>query len=386
MTSFRKAGLAAILLCGVLGAGCGDVFRPVAGILDPQPGGTPQARRHALVVNQAGGALGSVTFINVSGDSSVLHAPVGAGPVHVSLSPDTVRAYVSNRDEDTVSIVVTTILSFPPIHVTLPAGAAPRFALATSNDLAYVAMTGLNAVGVIPTASQALSQQIPVGSMPVALAGRIGGDFIYCVNQGDNTVTVIRVGDLTVAATIPVGASPVWAALNNEGTLLYVLNQGAQTVSVIDTVAQAVIATLPVGPAPESLYFDRRLRRLYVPNTGGNTVHIFRADVTVPQLLAEVVVGPAPRAVVALEDGLRAYVANSGGNTVSVISTTSNTVTGAVQVGDGPAWIDASSDATKVYTANRLGNSISVIETAGNSVVATHPAGSSQPVFLMVSP
>jgi YVTN family beta-propeller protein len=386
MRPMRTAGFAAILLCSILGAGCGDVFRPIGFPIGTNPGGDPQARRHALILSQgAPGQAGAVTFANVSGDTNVGNRVVGVEPVHAGFNPGASRTFIANRGDDTLHIMVTDLLTFPVTQLTLPAGSAPAFVLAATPSEVYVAFSGLDTVGVIgPT--DILLRQIPVGNTPVALAVNGDGSKLYCVNRGGNTVTVIRTGDFEIQTTIPVGDTPVWVVGNPAGTFLYVLNRGSSTVSVISTATDTVTATLPVGAAPNTIHFDRRLLRLYVPNTGGNTVHIFKADVDTPVLLAEVTVGAAPTAVAPLEDGLRAYVANSGSNNVSVLSTTSNTVLRTIAVGAGPAWIAASADATKVFTANRDANTISIIRTSDETVGGTLQSGSPQPFFILVTP
>lgn len=68
-------------------------------------------------------------------------------------------------------------------------------------------------------------------------------------------------------------------------------------------------------------------------------------------------------------DGKTSYAANAGANTVSVISTTSNNVTGTITVGATPRGLAMSSDEKTIYVSNLTPNSISVIDVATNTVV-----------------
>ena len=382
-TGTRLAAAVVVALLVLIWAGCGNEFRPVANPIFP-PGGDPQGQRQAVSVNNAGGAIGSTTHINVSGDTVVGSHVVGQGPVHAATTPNGARIYVVNKDDNTVTTYNTLLASSIPITISLPAGSVPVFAHTTQASAMFVANSGTGTVGVLNTATQVVTDLIAVGNTPVALAEVPAGNKLYCVNQGDNTVTVISTVDLLVVATILVGNAPSFAVSNDTGSLIYVANTGDGTVSVIDTATDTVTATLAVGAGPNFLLFDNSLKRVYVTNSGSGSVSILRADVSPPVVLgAPVAVGTAPLSVTALADGSRAYVANSGSGTVSVINTSNNTVSKTIVVGTNPVSIASSSESTKVYVANRGSNTISVIRTTDDTVVLNIPSTSTQPVWVL---
>ena len=386
-TGTRLAAAALVALLALIWLACGNEFRPVANPIFP-PGGDPQGPGEAVVVNNAGGATGSTTNINVSGDTVVASHTVGRGPVHAATTPNGLRIFVVNLADDSVSAYNTLQAASAPVTISLPAGSAPVFAHTRQSSAMYVANSGTGTVGVLNTATNLLTDLITVGNNPVALAELPSGTKLYCVNQNDANVTVISTVDKLVTATIPVGNMPSFAVTNDTGAFVFVANQADGTVSVIDTATDTeILPRLNVGAGPNFLFFDNSLKRVYVANSGDGTVSIIRADVSPPVLLGgPITVGTTPVSVTALADGSRAYVANSGSGNVSVIVTSNNTVSKTIPVGTNPVSIASSSNSSKVYVANRGSNTVSIIRTSDDTVVLNAPTTSSQPVWVLTVP
>ncbi|MFL6076164.1 MAG: bifunctional YncE family protein/alkaline phosphatase family protein [Mycobacteriales bacterium] len=154
----------------------------------------------------------------------------------------------------------------------LPAG----MALSPDGGKLYVALNGNNTLGVIDTATNTLTAQIPVGTAPRQVA--LVGDEAYVSNEGGRppvdgdytnlsygapvvadpstggaTTGTVSVVDLTAgaqAAAIPVGLEP--SALYLHGSALFVANSNSDSVSVIDTRRRRVTQTFNVAPLPGS--------------------------------------------------------------------------------------------------------------------------------------
>ena len=376
------AGRLACVLLLISLAGCSDVFRPIA-IPIFNPSGDPQILQRAVVINNNGGATGSVMILDAVADVALAVLPTGKNPVHAaSISNNT---WIANKDDSTLT-VVNTFASGGTFGttVTLPAGSQPQFVLATDATNIYVA----NANGTVSSVSPALlvvKTTVAVGANPIAMAETPDLKKIYCVNQGSNNVSVLN-ADLSsgTVPTIAVQSSPMAAVLNADGSLLFVLNQGSGTVSVIDTASDTLIANLSVGTSPSAMIFDSSLRRLYVANTADNTITIFKADAGTPTVLAAAVpVGTSPVSITALANGTRVYVANRGSNNVSVISTTSNTVTKTITVGSIPISISSGGSSLRVLVTNQSSNNITDIQTSNDTVIATLAAASPNPSFVL---
>ena len=202
---------------------------------------------------------------------------------------------------------------------------------------AYVTLVNDNAVAVISTATNEVTQTIPVGGRPRGIAISPDGQEAYAANAGDNTVSVINTASKTVVATIPVGDEPQGVAFAPDGASAYVTNIEDNTVSVIDTATRAQTTTVAVGRSPQSIAaaVTPHGPRAYVPNFDDNTVTVIDLTTHTP-LPNPIAVGEGPLGVAVTLDGTRVYVTNFGaidtdegdgnGDTVSFIDTATNTV------------------------------------------------------------
>lgn len=433
-----SAGLLAVLALAVFAVGCGDIFRPVA-IPITGPPGDPQPTSYAFIVSQNAPAnAGSITQLNVPGDSAVFATPVGVGPVHAAfLPPGESRIYVANRDDDSVTTYLPSLSTEAPTTLNLPPGSHPVYLASTESGKMYVADAGTNSVGVINGLQSALTTVVPVGTTPVALDETSDGKKLYVLNQGDGTVSVIDTATDTVLHTITVGTSPTWALFSPDNQELYVLNQGSGTVSVINATTDALVTSLSVGTSPTHMFVDTQFNRLYVVDAASsNNLWIFDASVDPPKLLTSLTVQPDPTAAVpplptsitVLANGQKAYVASFQPNSpaagkvtvwISVVNATSNTVqkahsfapvpaicnpnnvpftqTGGVRF---PAFVASSSNSNRVYISSCDAGAIHVINTSNDSFVTdiaspvsafpppapTSPPPPQQPVFVLAGP
>ncbi len=401
MKFMRKAGLSVVLLLNVFGFGCGDVFRIVANPVF-KPGGDPANFRYGVVINENNGDFASTTHVDLTGDTNIGNFPVGQGPVFAAVNSFNTLVFVANQAGDSVSLYSPSASPGTPANtVSLPAGSRPSALALASNGNLYIANSGTNSVGVIPSSQGVLTATIPVGPNPVWVAVLPDNSKVYCLNKASGTVTVISTVDNTVAQPgVPVGRSPVMAVVKPDGSAVYVANQASNSVSVIDPVTDSVIATLAVGGAPSFLFYDKRMARLYIVNTAGRSVTVFDTSSTgAPALLGSVAVGAAPVALAVLGDGSRAYVANSADDTVSVIDASSLTVKTTIPVGENPVFVATSpGETSRVIVANHgldshptygtvsdINTSTDTVISAGKNAPYTIVTGSPRPVFIAVT-
>jgi len=344
----RSTGITAIILLTLFAIGCGQTFRPIATPI-VEPGGDPAILRRAIVVNDNGGARGSVSIIDTPGDTNLGNVIAGVGPVHAGFVTVS-RTYVSNQAENTVSRILTPFPGTAPATIPMPLNCAPQFVFNRLSTNAYVACPGSDQVAVLSSTADSVVTAVSVGVDPVALNQSFNGAKVYALNNGDGTVSVIQTVDNVVSATLAVGGAPVWSEMNEDGSLLFVVN-GAGYVTPIQTATDTMLANIPVGANPTFAFFDTNRRRLYVVNNGAGTVSVIDATSTSPDYLTvigTVTVGTDPRSVTALRNGSKAYVANCGSNSVSVIDAVSLTVTKTIATGTCPVSLASPTDSTRV--------------------------------------
>jgi YVTN family beta-propeller protein len=396
LTLLRLARPVVVLFLITICVACGDTFRPVAIPIVPAPP-SPAASHFVLVINGNGfGTNGNNTFnqgtstrIDVSGDTNVGVAPLGLGPVHAALLPNSSQFYVANFLEDTVSSFAPTGIG-PITTTSLPPGSQPIFVNTTENGTVYVANSGTNALAAISTANNVVMNLITVGApdttgvihsfTPNSLAETPDGKKVYAVgsdssgvgwvvsiNSTDKTLNEATTGQMIPNVTTLLDAhiiAPAGAVARSDSARVYVLNSGSGTVSVIDTTTDTALNSVPAGPSvncvgqPQAcgfMLYDKTRTRLYVTNPASTKVVVLDASTDALNALASVDLTTAPNSVcvggcfpvsiAVLPDGTRAYVASYqlGTDTltgkpsisagVTVFSTTANTITDTIALG-----------------------------------------------------
>lgn len=318
----------------------------------------------------------TVSMINIPSGQVVNSISVGPGPIEVAISPNGQQVYASNNHGNDVAVIDT---ASSTVVATIPVQSAP-FGLAFTPDgtAAYVVNGSSDSVSVIDTASQTVVATVAVQSKPigVAMASTSMGTFAYVTNSGSNTVSVIAVGPSpTVVQTINVGSDPYGIAASPNSSLVYVANAKSNNVSAISVASNTVTATIPVGTAPFGVAFTPDSSMAYVANTS-NTVSVI--DAAASRVISTVTGLNNPVRVAISSDGALAYATNLLGNNVSVISTTSNTITGTIPVGSAPFGVaTASSPATTLKITQPLSPTQPTVFNYGtNSFTVQYPPGS----------
>jgi YVTN family beta-propeller protein len=284
MTAVRwdGAGMVAALL--LLCTACGETYRPVANpVIPPQPN---PAFTHVVVVLSDNGANnpGASTTIDVSGDMATSQSKTGLQPVHAVLIGGS-QVYVADSLEDTISTFGVATPA-PVETISLPSSCGsppcsmPVFLASTETSEVYVANFVSNTVSAISTNSSVVTNNITVGTGPVALAETPDQNKVYVANEGSNgsggSVTAINTQDKTVVSNPPLASfgwvSPVWIVARSDSQRVYVLDAGSGLVVAIDAFLDSVVSSVSVGVGANYMVYDPNLDRIYVVNPVANTV------------------------------------------------------------------------------------------------------------------
>jgi YVTN family beta-propeller protein len=378
----------ALLIC----TSCGETYRPVANPITPNPP-NPGFSHVAMVLSSNGNNNpGAGTTIDVSGDTAVSQAALGLVPSYAILSSNSSKAWVTNSLDDTVSQFSPSNPT-PVTTISLPTGSAPAFAGTAENGAVYVANSGNNTVSVIAVFTNAVSNTVPVGAAPIALAETPaipGGQpqKIYVANQG-GSVSVVSSVDKTAGFVPGAWVSPVWVSARSDANRVYVLDSGAGTVSAIDTASDTVVgSSAAVGTGANFMAYDSARNRLYVTNQASSVLSI--VDVSNDLLSVTPLSVANPVAVAILPpNGSRVYVASavvSGGNVASrviVVDAARETIKTTIPLATVAQScastrfelsVAASADGTRVYVGNCDAGNTSIIQTSTDTIVTNLPA------------
>ncbi|MBV8146674.1 MAG: hypothetical protein JO184_16900, partial [Gammaproteobacteria bacterium] len=193
------------------------------------------------------------------------------------------RAYVSNEDEGTVTVVDTNRLA---ALGTVAVGKRPRgLALSHDGKRLYVALSGL------PKCPPPMTDE-DYARLPRDTAA--------------DGIAVIDTATLRPLATLRGVSDPERVELSRDGRTLFVSEEDAGRLAMIDVGRAAVLRAVPVGREPEGVRVAPNGRWVLVTSEEENTVAIL--DTHGIAKLATVSVGQRPRDVVMSPDSRTAYV------------------------------------------------------------------------------
>lgn len=193
------------------------------------------------------------------------------------------RAYVSNEDDGTVSVVDTQRLES---IATIAVGKRPRgMVLSRDGKQLYVVVSGL------PKCPPPLTDD---------QCAKLPRD-----PRADGIVIVDTVG-LRAARVIKGVTDPERVELSRDERTLFVTDEDASRVSVIDVARGKSIASIPVGHEPEGVRLSPNGQWLVVTSETGNNVAII--DPGTRKVLHTVLVGTRPRDIAFSTDSSTAFV------------------------------------------------------------------------------
>lgn len=218
---------------------------------------------------------------------------VGDYPIQTDLEPNTDRLWVSNQEDNTISIVD---LKTQTIVETIVTRSKPRD-IAFTDSTAYVTCETANVVLPIDLETLTAGTPITVGKQPSFSALSPDQKTLYVSNYDSSTVTtstvsVINTETNTVVATIPVGIQPSGIVYNPNNDLVYVANRRSHSLSVINAKTNTVIDTISLGDRtfPNVIAADFENNRLYVTAATG-AFSCYMIDLTTMEIAGTVPIG-----------------------------------------------------------------------------------------------
>ncbi|MGI5127884.1 protein kinase domain-containing protein [Pseudonocardia sp. CA-107938] len=328
----------------------------------PERRPTPRRRTSPLLIVSgailSGVALAGVTLLAVflaQPPAAPLLATVatyatGAAPAEVALSPDGSRAYVTNQDSGTVSVIDTR--TGRPVVAPIRVGERPNSVRVTADGTRVLVTSTSGSVAIIEAATHTVAATVPVAGFVDGLALSPDGARLYaCIADTGTVVTIDVATARQVGRPIKVGDQPYGMAASTDGRRLYVPNFGSDDLSVVDTTTGAVVGTVKVGDAPVGAVVSPDGTRLYVANLDGGTVSII--DTATVAVIGTVAVGPTPVGLAVSSDGRRLFISQRDTDSVRVLTTADRALSGPIAVPAGPVSIAVAPDGRLVVVGER---------------------------------
>jgi YVTN family beta-propeller protein len=257
----------------------------------PQPDG-----KYVWVGNDASGGESGVTVIDAGSMAVAANIGTGKGHHELAFSTESRFAFVTNREEGTVSVIdIRTMKKIRDVHT----GGRPLSAAwsALANAL-YVADEDGGGVAVVDGERHEVVARVPGNPGLRVIRFTADGRYGFAVNARDNTVQIIDVSTQRATHVIPVEASPDQVtfsrafayvrALGSEYVTMIPLSELGKSVPV--STKKFTTGTLPPGRAP------------YIPITD--------AIVPTPEQYAVVAANPSEKTIFYYTEGMTAPMGN----------------------------------------------------------------------------
>ncbi len=259
----------------------------------------------------------SLTLVALPGGDKIKEIFVGRDPQTVAFNAIGTIAYITNRQDDSVSVIDMETLQLVD---TIPVPDEPIGAVVSPGGLVFVSCMGADTIAVIDPVSKSVIETIETERHPRGLALSPDASKLYVIHFSTGRFSVINTDNLTVEATISTGADTNLSnsiTLNADvskaylpQTLSSVSNEALlfdttvfPVVSVVDLESllhdQASRIHLDITDVPVNMPFDTALtadQTLYVLNSGSNDVSVI--DQENSTMLAHLEVGANPRGLV----------------------------------------------------------------------------------------
>ena len=307
------------------------------------------------------------------------------------------RAYVSNEDGETVSVLDT---GKDQVIATIAVGKRPRgLKLNRDGSLLYVAVSGLpkcppsvpdeecaklkrdvqaDGIATIDTATLKLTRVLKSGSDPEQFDLSRDGKRLYISNEDSAQASVLDTTSGAIIKSIPIGHEPEGVRVSPDGKWVIVTSETDSTVSIVDTSSLAVLKAASVGVRPRDLAFTPDSKTIYV--SGEGDASLSRVPIPAGEPVTRVLqLGKEARPMGVVFDAMRKriYMSTGRGGTIAVAEQQGDGVKllQEIAVGARPWGIALSRDGRRLYTANGSSNDVTIVDTSSLSVLKKVPVG-----------
>jgi YVTN family beta-propeller protein len=321
----------------------------------------------------------------------------GLAAVLLALSPlaHAERAYISNEDEGTVSVIDA---GRSAAIATVAVGKRPRgLALSPGGKLLYVAVSGLpkcpppmtdadcarlerdpaaDGIAVVDTVTLTHTRTFAGVTDPERVAVSRDGRRLYVSEEDAGKLAVLDAAHGRLLATVPVGREPEGVRLSPNGRWVLVTSEEDGTVTIVDAKSYAVLAHAKVGARPRDVAFSPDSRFAYV--SGEADASIYRLAVpggsgAAPFLTLRAQARPMGLALDAARR--RLYVGTGRAGTVAVVSLDGPNLVTEVSCGGRPWGIALGSDGKQLFSPDGPTGEVAIVDTATDAVTARVAVG-----------
>ncbi|VVO18812.1 cytochrome D1 domain-containing protein [Pseudomonas fluorescens] len=202
---------------------------------------------------------GEVAVIDSEQFKLIDSVAAGSHPVRVALQPDERLLWVGNNAPKAEASGVTVIdsQSLKPLKQLATGAGHHEIAFSKDSRFAFVTNRDDGTLSIIDIASLTLSKQLKTGTRPLSVAYSPLSQAVYVADGKDGTVTVVDTASLDVRRVIKIkqGLGPM--GFSADGRFGIVLNTLENQVAVIDAATDSLVHELDVSAEPYQVVFTK---------------------------------------------------------------------------------------------------------------------------------
>lgn len=238
---------------------------------------TAAAADLAVITNQGSDSVSLVTVSDAGPVGPTHTVAVGRAPAGVAVDRAGRRAFVTNAEGRSVSVVD---LTRAQVLAERRMGEGPvGIAYDPVLRRVYVADWFRNSLWVLDDVHLEAIAELPLGRAPAGVEVSADGTRVFVAERDDDAVAEIDARDLRVLRRHMVGSHPFGLRLTPDGSALWVTNVLSHDVSVI-ALADATVHSVAVGHRPYCIAFAAG--RAFVTNQYGDSVSVIDAATLAP--------------------------------------------------------------------------------------------------------
>jgi YVTN family beta-propeller protein len=282
----------------------------------------------------------------------VKHSAAGKQPTTCALSPDGRTLYVTNRGDNTVSVLDADTLELRSTMTDV--GYSAWGVLPTADGHLLVANWAGTGIAVLEAATGKRLGEIPSGMKPSYLALSADGARVYSTGNFGGEATIGDVKSRKLVKSFDVGLKPMGVAVSRDGKSLYVAVCESRSIARVDLVAQSLGAPIPAPlAATTNLVLSHDGTKLLA---AGDDDDLLVVDIASGRV-TKIAVGKDPSAVAATPDGKLALVANHGSSSVTLVDLEKGEAYSSIATAPGPLHVET--DGRRFWTCNDRAGSVS---------------------------
>lgn len=202
---------------------------------------------------------GEVAVIETDNFKVTTNIAAGKDPMRIAVQPDQRYLWIGNNAADAKASGVTVIdtATLKPVGFIATGAGHHEIAFTADSKHAFVTNRNDGTVSVIDVAARSKLKDLKTGAMPLSLDYSALSRRVYVADGKDGVVTVIDTEKLEVASRVTAkpGLGPL--KVTPDGRFALVVNTAENRVHVVDTASNALVQEVPIKAQPYQITYSK---------------------------------------------------------------------------------------------------------------------------------